>query len=151
MRLSSPFLRAVLLLGGLSAIGLAAAQPGPALPEWDRLTPAQRDQLVAPIRERWNDADADKRRRMLGHAQRWQAMTPAEREHARHGMHSWKRLPPEQRDEARALYAKLRTLPEAERTALRERWQQMTPEQRRRWAQANPAPEPREGAATPPR
>ncbi|MEN4902459.1 DUF3106 domain-containing protein [Luteimonas sp. TWI1437] len=150
MHLPSRFLRTVLLLGSLSVTSLAAAQPGPALPDWDRLTPEQRDQLVAPIRDRWNDADADKRRRMLGHAQRWQSMTPAEREHARHGMHSWKRLPPEQREEARALYAKLRTLPDAERTALRERWQQMTPEQRRHWAQANPAPEPHDEAARPP-
>ena len=66
--------------------------------------------------------------------------TPAERENARHGMHHWKRLPPEQREEARALYGKLRALPEAERAALRERWRQMTPEQRRQWAAANPPP-----------
>ena len=64
----------------------------------------------------------------------------AERENARHGMHHWKRLPPEQREEARALYGKLRALPEAERAALRERWRQMTPEQRRQWAAANPPP-----------
>ncbi|KLI97790.1 hypothetical protein WQ56_16485 [Luteimonas sp. FCS-9] len=144
-------MRTALLLGCLSAIGLAAAQPGPALPDWDRLTAEQRDQLVAPIRDRWNDADAGERRRMLGHARRWQAMTPAERENARHGMHRWKRLPPEQRDEARALYAKLRTLPDAERNALRERWQQMTPEQRRRWAQANPAPAEPNASGKPPR
>lgn len=149
MHLPSRFLRTVLLLVSLSVTGLAAAQPGPALPDWDRLTPEQREQLVAPIRDRWNHADADERHRMIEHARRWQAMTPTERTNARHGMHSWKRLPPEQREEARALYAKLRTLPETERAALRERWQQMTPEQRRRWAQANPAPEPRERARPP--
>lgn len=120
----------------------AHAQPAPP-PAWDQLTPAQRDQMIAPVRERWNSADAQARSRMLDHARRWQAMTPAERTQARHGMHSWKHLPPEQREEARALYSKLRTLPDAERDALREHWKQMTPEQRRRWAAENPAP-PRE-------
>ena len=129
------------LLSGLLVAGAAAAQStGAAPPSWDQLTPAQRDQLLAPLRDRWSQADADERRRMLEHARRWQAMTPAERENARHGMHHWKRLPPEQREEARALYGKLRALPEAERAALRERWRQMTPEQRRQWAAANPPP-----------
>lgn len=123
----------LLLCGG------AHAQSAPP-PAWDQLSPAQRDQLIAPVRERWNSADAQARERMLDHARRWQAMTPAERAQARHGMHSWKHLPPEQREEARALYSRLRTLPDAERDALRNRWKQMTPEQRRRWAAENPAP-----------
>jgi len=133
------------LLSCLLAAGAASAQSaGTAPPAWDQLLPAQRDQLLAPVRDRWQNADADERRKMLEHARRWQAMTPAERETARHGMHSWKRLPPEQREEARALYSKLRTLPDAERAALRERWRDMTPEQRRQWANANPAPRERE-------
>ena len=132
---------AVPLLAGLLSAGAASAQsPGAAPPAWDQLTPAQREQLLAPLRDRWSQADADERRRMLEHARRWQAMTPAERQNARHGMHHWKRLAPEQREEARALYGKLRALPESERAALRERWRQMTPEQRRQWATANPPP-----------
>lgn len=126
-------LLSLLLCGG------AFAQSAPAS-AWDQLTPAQREQLISPIRERYNNASAEDRSRMLEHARRWQSMTPAERAEARKGMHSWKRLPPEQREEARALYSKLRTLPEAEREALRDRWKQMTPEQRRRWAAENPAP-----------
>lgn len=126
----------------LVCVHAAHAQSAPP-PAWDQLTAAQRDQLIAPVRDRWNSADAQARERMLEHARRWQTMTPAERAQARHGMHSWKHLPPEQREEARALYSKLRTLPDAERDALRDRWKQMTPEQRRRWAAENPAP-PRE-------
>lgn len=123
----------------LACAGSAFAQSAPA-PAWEQLTPAQREQLIVPLRDRWNDADAAERARMLEHARRWQSMTPAERTEARHGMHSWKRLPPDQREEARALYSKLRVLPEAEREALRERWKRMTPEQRRQWAAENPAP-----------
>ncbi|WP_310233047.1 DUF3106 domain-containing protein [Luteimonas terrae] len=130
----------LLLLCGRAAIAQSAPPPA-----WDQLTPAQREQLIGPVRERWNGASAEERSRMLEHARRWQSMTPAERAEARHGMHSWKQLPPEQREEARALYTKLRTLPDAEREALRERWKQMTPEQRRRWAAENPAPAHRGG------
>lgn len=63
--------RALLLLLMLAAVP-ALAQSGPpnALPEWDRLTPAQRDELVAPLRERWN-SEPQQRTRMLRHAQRW--------------------------------------------------------------------------------
>lgn len=125
-----------LVLGAASVAVAQSASP----PAWDQLTAAQRDQLTGPVRDRWNGADAQERERMLAHARRWQTMTPAERAEARHGMHSWKHLPPRQREEARALYSKLRTLPEAERDALRERWKQMTPEQRQRWAAENPAP-----------
>jgi len=145
--MTMPLTRTVLLAAALPLLLLcgnaALAQSGPP-PAWDQLTPAQREQLIGPVRERWNGADAQERGRMLEHARRWQSMTPAERAEARHGMHSWKQLPPDQREEARALYSKLRTLPEAEREALRERWKQMTPEQRRRWAAENPAPPRRE-------
>jgi len=132
-RILVPTLLLSLLLGGA-----ASAQSAPSA--WDQLTPAQREQLIGPVRDRFNGVSVEERVRMLEHARRWQSMTPAERAEARDGMHSWKRLPPEQREEARALYSKLRTLPEAEREALRERWKQMTPEQRRRWAAENPAP-----------
>lgn len=135
-----PLLLAPLLSILLVAGPALADPPAAAPPAWEQLSPAQRDQLIAPLRERWNRADAGDRRQMLDHARRWQAMTPAERETARHGLHHWKRLSPEKRGEARALYSKLRTLPQAERTALREQWRQMTSEQRRQWAEDNPPP-----------
>lgn len=119
-----------------------AAQPGPTrgeLPAWEQLDAAQREALIAPVRDRWN-AEPDKRTRMLRHAQRWQHMTPEQRRDAHHGMERWQDMSPEHRDEARALYRHLRALPPAERDALRAHWRTMTPEQRRSWLQDNPAP-----------
>ena len=53
------------------------------------------------------------------------------------------------REALRALYAHMRTLPETGREALRGEWKRMTPEQRRAWVKAHPAPpgspEPRQG------
>jgi hypothetical protein len=130
------------LLVGLALPAAARAQAvdaAPALPEWERLAPEQRDALVAPLRERW-DANPDQRARMLERAGRWQAMTPDERRRARHGVRRWQDMSPEKREQMRALYGRLRTLPEAERKALRERWKAMTPDQRREWVEAHPAP-----------
>jgi hypothetical protein len=116
-----------------------AADPAPPLPAWEQLTPAQREQLIAPIRERWN-SEPEQRQHMLERAQRWSQMTPEQRERAHRGMKRWENLSPEQRDQMRALYGKMRTLPPAERQALKEHFRQMTPEQRRDWVKANPVP-----------
>lgn len=147
----SKLIRSTLAIALLLAIALpAAAQPqaGAALPAWDQLTDAQREALVAPLRQRWDD-HPEKRARMLEHAERWQQMDPAERERARRGAERWRQMDPGKREAMRALYAHMRTLPEAERDALRTEWRRMTPEQRRAWVKAHPAPpgtpEPRRG------
>ena len=91
-----------LLLLWLPALGHAqdapatGAKPAPAasarapaaeapLPAWDQLSAEQREALVAPLRERWNAAPAE-RARMLERARRWESMPPEERERARRGM-----------------------------------------------------------------
>ncbi|MCR6663038.1 MAG: DUF3106 domain-containing protein [Luteimonas sp.] len=135
-----PALLAVLLLAPVTGFAQQSAQ---ALPEWEQLTQQQREQLIAPVRERWNSSTQDKRHHMLDHAARWQSMTPAERERARHGERRWRDMPPERREQARALFEHMRTLPEAERKAMVERWKAMTPEQRKAWMDANPPREPR--------
>ncbi len=123
----------------LVATPALAAQPQ-ALPAWDQLTAAQREQLIAPTRERWNAAP-DQRADLLDRAQPWQQMPPEQRKHAHRGVKRWKHMSPEQRSEARALYVRMRSLVEAERHALKARWRAMTPEQQKAWVEANPAPE----------
>ena len=133
---------AALLALALAAALPAAAQPtqdAAALPAWDDLTAAQRDALVAPVRQRWNDRP-EKRAHMLSHAERWQEMDPAQRERARRGAHRWQQMEPEKREAMRALYSRMKALPEGEREALRTQWKEMSPEQRRAWVKVNPAP-----------
>ena len=117
----------------------AMAQSDDALPDWDRLTPTQREALVAPVRERWN-AEPTQRARMLRNAQRWKAMTPGQRREARQGMHRFRDMSPQRRQEARALFEKMRALEPQERAQLRERWQTMSPEERKQWMQHNATP-----------
>lgn len=126
---------AALLLAAVPA--LASTPSETTLPTWDKLTPAQREQLIAPVRERWND-QPEARERMLSHAKRWQELTPEQRQRARHGMHRWEKMSPEKRAEMRALFAKMRTMEPTEREALKAKWRQMTPQQRQDWVKANP-------------
>ncbi|KGQ19547.1 putative transmembrane protein [Lysobacter dokdonensis DS-58] len=114
------------------------APVGPPPPKWEQLTPAERDVLIAPIRDRWNDADEGQRRRMLDHARRWTTMTPAQREAAHKGMRRWDHLSPEQRDQARDLFERMRSMPPDQRRELKEKWRAMTPEQRKAWLEQHP-------------
>jgi hypothetical protein len=125
-------IRTLAVLLALLVPALTATASDPPLPDWDRLSEAQRALLVAPIRERWN-AEPEARARMLRHAQRWQQLTPEQRRHAHRGMKRWSHLSPEQRDRARVIFARIQDLPEAERRQWRENWRRMTPEQRKAW------------------
>ncbi len=125
-----------LLLAAVPALAAPRAT-APAMPAWEQLTPVQRDLLIAPMRERWND-NPDARARLFAHAQRWQQMTPGQRASAHHGMRRWENMDPEQRDAMRALFGMMRHMSAEQREALRQQWHGMTREQRRAWVEANP-------------
>ena len=140
--------RLLLALALLLAPAFAVAQDKPAttppLPEWDQLTSAQRDQLTAPLRDRWNSSP-DERDRMYERARRWKAMPTDARQRAHHGMQRWERMSPEQRQHAQALFHAMRNLDKPGREAFMEKWHAMTPQQRSAWVEAHPAPERRRG------
>ncbi|WP_313494271.1 DUF3106 domain-containing protein [Stenotrophomonas sp.] len=129
----------LLLLACASAPAAAQQQ----LPEWDQLTPAQRETLIAQVRDRWNSSSPERRQRSYEHARSWQQMTPQQREQARRGMHRFENMSPDQRRDAQALFDKMRGMDKEQRQQLREQWNRMSVEQRRQWVQANPpAPRP---------
>lgn len=134
----------IILLALLLAPACAWSQARPAgatpLPEWDALTSAQREELVAPLRDRWN-SNPDERSRLYERATRWKAMSPEARQRARHGMQRWERMSPDQRMSAQALFHAMRGMDDAGRKAFLARWHAMTPQQRTDWVAAHPAPE----------
>ena len=132
-------IRHSVLLLALCVAPVFAAQPvqrAAIPPAWEQLSQAERELLVAPVRERWN-ANPAQRARMLDHAQRWQTMTPEQRERAHDGLKRWSHMDTEKRQEMRALFHKMRTLDPEQRKALREQWKAMTPEQRETWLRQN--------------
>lgn len=130
----------LVLLCAAPAFAQNAAQPV-TQPAWEQLSAAERDMLIAPVRERWNSNPAQ-RTRMMEHAHRWRTLTPEQRQRAHHGMKRWSHMSPGKRDRARALHGKMRDMSPEQRKALREQLKAMTPEQRKAWMQAN-APQPR--------
>lgn len=131
-----------LLALALALAGAPVLAQSPALPAWENLTAQQREALIAPVRDRWNDAPPPQRERMLAHGQRWLSMTPEQRELAQRGRHRFENMTPEQREQARALFGQMRTMRPEERKALRDQWARMTPEQRQEWLKANPVKDP---------
>ena len=138
--------RLVFAAAVLAVAGLAGAQERKAdaadaqqaqMPAWEQLTPAQRDLLVAPMRERW-DANPGERARMYRHAERWRAMTPEQRARAQRGLGHWEHMDPARQREMRALFEKMRGMSKEQRDALREQWRAMSTAERRAWVEANP-------------
>jgi hypothetical protein len=135
-----------LLLGAPAfAQTLPAGKPAPApaarsYPAWEQLSVAERDMLIAPVRERWNTSP-EHRARMMEHAQRWQTMTPEQRKRMHRGMKRWGHMSPEQRTHARALFGEMRNMTPEQRKELRAKWKAMTPAEREAWIKAHPAPE----------
>ena len=119
-----------------STPAFAQSQAGQSLPAWEQLSDAERELLVAPLRERWN-ANPDQRARLMHHAERWQSMTPEQRRHARHGMKRWADLDPEERARARVLFGEMRRMTHEQRKALRARWEAMTPAERDAWVETH--------------
>lgn len=133
-------LRPLVFALALTTAPAYAAPPSPTtLPAWDQLSPAQRDLVIAPLRDRWN-ADPQMRTRLFEHAQRWQQLTPEQRARMRHGLGKWEHMDPQQREAMRALFHKMRNLTPEQRTSLREKWRNMTPQQRHDWIEANRPP-----------
>lgn len=125
------------VLAQVTSLPAAESPATTTLPTWDQLTPAQRELLIATIRERWN-ANPDSRARIYEHARDWKDMSPDRRKRARRGMRRWEHMDPEKRDEMRALFHKMRAMTPEQRSALRKQWHEMSDAQRRAWVKANP-------------
>jgi hypothetical protein len=114
------------------------AAPARSFPAWEQLSVAEREMLVAPVRERWN-SNPQARAKMMDHAQRWQTMTPEQRQKAHRGMKRWGHMTPEQRAQSRALFGEMRNMTPEQRQELRAKWKAMTPAEREAWIKAHPA------------
>ena len=81
--------------------------------------------------------------------ERWQRMTPEEKQEVRERFQRWKNMPPAEKEELQKKFENWRRMPPEEKaTAQRnfERWQKLTPEQRERLQVGNSgASSPRNG------
>lgn len=92
-------------------------------PSWSALTPEQKA-ILAPLAKEWNEMDAFRRKKWLGIAQRYPAMSPAEQASMQRNMKEWARLAPEERKVAREKYKTLKKVAPAEQQAVRQKWEE---------------------------
>ena len=128
------------ILVAMVTLFIASTAAAQSLPAWDQLTPAQRDALSAPVKERWN-ASPEHRAKMLERATKWSSMTPEQRALAAKGRSKFHKMSPEAQNATRAVFYKAQSFKDkTERKTFLDGLRKMTPEQRAAWVKANPAP-----------
>jgi len=131
--------------------------------EWDSLSDAQR-QVLQNYRGQWAQLSPEQQQRLALGAERWSSMAPDERRTMQQRFSTWQRLPPprraellsrfeqfrklspEQQHELRARLQRFKSLPPERQRLLRERFRNLSPEQRRRALEQMQAPRPADGA-----
>lgn len=121
-------LTALLLILGASAAA-AAGTPGDTT-DWQRLSPVQREAL-APLKGEWGHFSPDRRRKWLNIASRYPAMDAQQRLVLQRRMVEWVHMTPRQRRLARENYLATGRAPLQSRRQAWERYQKLSPEQRR--------------------
>lgn len=128
-----------ILLALAGTVDAQQAAPAAAVPsnlEWSTLTPADREALLEPIRERWERATPEQRQRMLDRARFWASLSPEQKRMARTGADRYRQANQEQRGRLRAVWQNMQALPPAQREEMRKTWEGLTPQQRRAWLEA---------------
>lgn len=90
-------------------------------PDWKHLSGEQK-QVLAPLSGEWDQLDQTRRKKWLGIAKRYPAMTPDEQDRLQRRMKSWAQLSVEERQRARTRYKQLQGIEPAKKESLRERW-----------------------------
>jgi hypothetical protein len=111
-----------LWVGALSS-NAQAVLPQFEQPGWVALTPEQRT-ILAPLEKDWGEMDAFRRKKWLGIAQRYPAMSPVEQASMQRNMREWARLAPEERKIAREKYKTLRKFAPEERQVVKQKWEE---------------------------
>jgi len=111
----------------------AAKKPAKAAvrPAWAELT-AEQQQILAPLKDDWENLAVERRKKWIGIAKRYPGMKPEEQARVQRRMQAWAKLTPEQRRQARESYKNI-AKDKDRHGDLREQWaeyQALPPEER---------------------
>ncbi|MFA7279063.1 MAG: DUF3106 domain-containing protein [Sterolibacterium sp.] len=103
----------------------AAVPPLPPLkqPTWTELSPQQRE-ILAPLSGEWDKLESYRRKKWVGIAQRYPAMSAEEQQRLQLRMKTWASLSPEERTRAREQYKALQKVPAEQRQTVNQKWQE---------------------------
>jgi hypothetical protein len=140
---------ALLLFGPTTAMAQkappAAAADGGG-PAWSTLTPAQKATL-APLQREWSGIDSFRKQKWLELAEKYQSMSPGDRQRVQERMTEWSRLTPEERSRARLQYQQARQMPAQDRQLHWETYQALPSDEKLKLANRSKAE--RDARATP--
>ena len=111
------------------ALFLALASPAGAVvtplkqPNWVELKPGERE-ILAPLSAEWDKLESYRRKKWLGIAQRYPAMSAEEQQRLQKRMQAWVKLTPEERTQARERYKTLQKAPPEQKQAIKQKWQE---------------------------
>lgn len=88
------------------------------LERWNRLTPEQRQRVLAQMRP-------ERRREFQQKLQQYRSLPPEERQQLRDRYQAFSQLPPEQQNHARELFRQFNSLPEDRRPIVRQEYEQL--------------------------
>ena len=100
--------------------------------QWDTLPQARQEHMLQRTQE-WMKLPPDKQQEIRERIDRWQKMTPEQREQARQNQHLYDTLPAEKQQQLHEAFKRYQQLPPDQRDALRRRWLEQSPEQKRQW------------------
>lgn len=92
-------------------------------PNWSELNPQQR-QILAPLAKDWDGLESFRRKKWLGIAQRYPAMTPEQQQRVQIQMKPWASLSPEERNAARERFKRQHKATQEQRDAKRQKWEE---------------------------
>lgn len=121
-------LGAVILSSFLTVTGWAAT-PNPSViatppqPKWNELT-IQQKTVLAPLGGDWDAMEYYRRKKWIGIAVRFPAMTPDEQRRVQSQMQEWGKLTPEQRRLAREKFQTVTQLPSEKKQELKQKWEE---------------------------
>jgi len=102
--------------------------------EWSKLTPEQRQQVLANYRQ-WQQMPPVERHLAEQNYQQFRALPPEERQQVLAGLRQWRKLPEARRNQLREAYAHYKLLPPHQREQIMQhyqRFQSLPPDQQRR-------------------
>ena len=115
-------------VAGPSTGSAAAATETPSLvplnqPNWGQLSAEQRS-ILKPLANDWPTMESYRRKKWLGIAQRYSAMSADEKLRVDQRMKDWASLSPEQRSQARANYKSLKQVTPDHKEEIKRKWEE---------------------------
>lgn len=94
----------------------------PPQPAWQQLS-AQQKLTLAPLAKDWDSMENLRKRKWLGIAERFPAMTAEQQQRMQQRMREWAALTPDQRSKVRDTYKDFAQLPPEQKRVIKEKWE----------------------------